>query len=110
MDTNRAIVDLAVADTDAGLLQAGLPAVIKLNSYAMRTFHGNVTVVSPKGEMEHDNRVFFARVLLPNADGVIRSGMEGRGKIRVAWYPAGYVIFRRPVMWMYSKMWSWFGW
>jgi RND family efflux transporter MFP subunit len=110
MDTSRAVVDVAVDDTDAGLLRAGLPAVIKLNSYAMRTFRGNVTVVSPKGEMEHDNRVFFARVLLPNADGVIRSGMEGRGKVRVAWYPAGYVIFRRPVVWMYSKIWSWFGW
>jgi hypothetical protein len=68
-------------------------------------------VVSPKGEVEHENRVFFARVLLPNADGAIRSGMEGRGKVRVEGYtPAGYVIFRRPVIWIYSKVWSWFGW
>lgn len=110
MDTSEALVDVAVDDTDAGMLRAGMPAVIKLNSYAMRTFHGNVAVVSPKGEMEHDNRVFFARVLLPNADGAIRSGMEGQGKVRVAWRPAGYVIFRRPVLWMYAKLWSWFGW
>ncbi|MGB6598472.1 MAG: GAF domain-containing protein [Candidatus Acidiferrum sp.] len=110
MDTSQAVVDVAVDDTDASLLKAGLPAAIKLNSYAMRTFHGNVALVSPKGEMDHDDRVFFARVLLPNADGVIRSGMEGRGKVRVAWYPSGYVIFRRPVVWAYSKLWSWFGW
>jgi RND family efflux transporter MFP subunit len=110
MDTSQAVVDVAVDDTDASLLKVGLPAAIKLNSYAMRTFHGNVAVVSPKGEMDHDNRVFFARVLLPNADGAIRSGMEGRGKVRVAWYPSGYVIFRRPVVWTYSKLWSWFGW
>src|SRR5271166_653965 len=111
MDTSRAVVDVAVDDADAGLLQAGQPAVIKLNSYAMRTFHGDVVVVSPKGEVEHDSRIFYARVLLPNGDGAIRSGMEGRGKVRVPGYtPAGYVIFRRPVIWIYSKLWSWFGW
>ena len=115
MDTSRAIVDVAVDDADAGMLRAGQAAVIKLNSYAMRTFRGNVLVVSPKGETEHESRVFFARVLLPNSDGAIRSGMEGLGKVRVMpqslpWYPAGYVIFRRPVIWIYSHLWSWFGW
>jgi len=110
MDTSRAVVDVAVEDTDAGLLRAGQRAVVKLNSYASRTFHGDVLVVSPKGEVQHDNRVFFARVLLPNSDGAIRSGMEGQGKINVALRPAGYVIFRRPVIWAYSKIWSWFGW
>jgi RND family efflux transporter MFP subunit len=115
MDTSRAIADVAVDDADAGMLRAGQAAVIKLNSYAMRTFRGNVLVVSPKGETEHESRVFFARVLLPNSDGAIRSGMEGLGKVRVMpqslpWYPAGYVIFRRPVIWIYSHLWSWFGW
>ncbi len=115
MDTSRAIVDVAVDDADAGMLRAGQAAVIKLNSYAMRTFRGNVLVVSPKGETEHESRVFFARVLLPNSDGAIRSGMEGLGKVRVMpqslpWYPAGYVIFRRPVIWIYSHLWSWSGW
>jgi RND family efflux transporter MFP subunit len=115
MDTSRAVVDLAVDEADAGMLRAGQAAVIKLNSYAIRTFRGNVLVVSPKGETEHESRVFFARVLLPNGDGAIRSGMEGMGKVRVMpqslpWYPAGYVIFRRPVIWIYSHLWSWFGW
>jgi RND family efflux transporter MFP subunit len=111
MDTSRAVGDVAVDDGDAGLLRAGEPAVIKLNSYAMRTFHGSVAVVSPRGEVAHDSRVFYARVVLPNDGGAIRSGMEGLGKVTVPGYnPAGYVIFRRPVLWIYSKLWSWFGW
>jgi len=111
MDTSRAVVDVAVDDGDAGLLRPGEPVVIKLNSYALRTFHGNVAVVSPKGEVAHDNRVFYARVILPNDSGAIRSGMEGLGKVTVPGYtPAGYVIFRRPVLWIYSRVWSWFGW
>jgi multidrug efflux pump subunit AcrA (membrane-fusion protein) len=103
-------VDVAIDDVDAGLLRQGLKTVVKLNSYPTRTFRGVVAIVSPKGEMQHDERVFFARVKLENPDGAIRAGMEGRGKVTVGWYPAGYVLFRRPVLWAYSKLWSWFGW
>ncbi len=110
MDTSQAVVDVAVDDADAGLLRPGLKTVVKLNSYPTRTFRGVVAIVSPKGEMQHDERVFFARVKLENPDGAIRAGMEGRGKVTVGWYPAGYVLFRRPVLWAYSKLWSWFGW
>jgi len=40
----------------------------------------------------------------------MRAGMQGRGKIWAGWRPAGYVLFRRPAMWIYSKLWNWFGW
>ena len=110
VDASSAVVDVAVDDTDAGYLRSGLKAVVKLNSYAMRTFHGQVIVVSPKGQTQGESQVFFARVLVPNDDGLIRTGMEGRGKVSVGWYPAGYVLFRRPAAWLYSRLWTWFGW
>jgi GAF domain-containing protein len=109
VDTSRAVVDVAVEDTDSGLLRAGAQASVKLNSFPMRIFRGGVIVVSPKGLLQGDARVFFARVALPNSDGAIRAGMEGRGKVRVGWYPAGYVLFRKPLLWIYSRAWSWFG-
>jgi RND family efflux transporter MFP subunit len=110
VDASSTVVDVAIDDANANLLRVGSKAVVKLNSYATRTFRGNVVVVSPKGEQQGDSRVFFARVLLPNSDGAIRTGMEGRGKVSVGWYPAGYVLFRRPALWLYSRIWSWFGW
>jgi RND family efflux transporter MFP subunit len=110
VDASSAVVDVAVGDADAGYLKSGAKAVIKLNSYPMRTFHGQVVVVSPKGQVQGESRVFFARVLVPNTDGAIRTGMEGRGKISAGWYPAGYVLFRRPAVWVYSRLWTWFGW
>ena len=110
VDTSSAEVDVAIDDMDAGLLRAGSPAVVKLNSYATRRFRGEVRVVSPKSEMQGESRVFYARVLVPNPDGIIRTGMEGRGKVWVGWDPAGYVLFRRPAMWSYSRLWSWLGW
>jgi len=109
VDTSRAVVDVAVEDSDSGLLRAGARASVKLNSFPTRIFRGDVIVVSPKGVLQGDSRVFFARVAVPNADGAIRAGMEGRGKVRVGWYPAGYVLFRKPFLWIYSRAWSWLG-
>ncbi len=67
-------------------------------------------MVSPISSLENDEKVFYARVLVSNPDGLIRSGMHGRGKVAAGWHPVGYVLFRRPAMWIYSKLWSWFGW
>ena len=110
VDASQATVDVAIEDADAGVLREGQRAVVKLNSYPTRTFHGDVIIVSPKAETVHETPVFYARVGVPNADGAIRSGMEGRGKIRIGWYPAAYVFFRRPFLWAYSKVWYWLGW
>jgi len=110
VDTSQAVVDVAVEDADAGLLKDGQKAVVKLNSYPTRTFHGDVDIVSPKATLFKDETVFFARVGVPNEDAAIRAGMEGRGKVRVGWYPAGYVFFRRPFLWLYAKIWYWLGW
>jgi RND family efflux transporter MFP subunit len=109
VDTSRAIVDVAIDDTDASLLRVGEPASVKLHSFPTRVFRGAVMVVSPKGTLQGDERVFFARVAVVNQDGMIRAGMEGRSKVRVGWYPAGYALFRRPWLWLYSKLWTWFG-
>jgi hypothetical protein len=88
----------------------GQKASVKLNSFPTRTFHGQVEVISPKAESVHEVPVFYSRVALSNADGAIRAGMEGRGKIWVGWRPAGYVLFRGPLLWAYSKLWYWLGW
>jgi RND family efflux transporter MFP subunit len=110
VDTSKATVDVAASDDDAGLLRVGQPASVKLNSYPAHTFHGQVDIVSPEAQKLQDSTVFYSRVGIPNADGLIRTGMQGRGKIRVGWRPAGYVFFRGPFFWAYSKLWYWFGW
>ena len=67
-------------------------------------------IVSPKAETLHESPVFLCAGGLANSDGAIRAGMEGRGKVRVGWYPAAYVLFRRAFLWMYAKAWYWLGW
>jgi RND family efflux transporter MFP subunit len=110
VDTTQATVDVAIDDANVGHLKVGQKAVVKLNSYPTRTFRGDVLIVSPKAEIVRETPVFYARVGVRNDDGAIRAGMEGRGKVRIGWYPAAYVFFRPAFLWLYSKVWYWLGW
>jgi RND family efflux transporter MFP subunit len=110
VDNSQALVDVAVDGSDAGLLRAGESARLKFESFPERTFRGQVAVVSPQATFKDTDLVFFARVSVPNADAALRAGMQGRSKIVTTWRPAGVVMFRRPAMWIWSKLWSWFGW
>ena len=110
VDTAQADVDVAVDERDVTLLRPGDNAAVKLEGFPNRTFRGQVIIISPKAQVENDDRVFYARVNVPNAAGLIRAGMQGRSKILTGWRPVGVVVFRRPAMWFWSKIWSWVGW
>ena len=110
VNTNRAQVDIAVDEDDLPLLSDGDGAAIKLESFPTRKFSGKVDVISPVSTTEVDRRVFHARVIVANPDGLLRPGMEGRGKIFSGWRPAGFVLFRGVGMWLWAKIWTWFGW
>jgi RND family efflux transporter MFP subunit len=111
-DTTHATVDVAVDENDVALLnhpKKPMGASLKLDGFPAETFKGTVEVVSPKSEAYGDHRVYFARVTVPNPDGQMRPGMQGRGKINSGWRPLGYVLLRRPAMWIWSLLWNWFG-
>ena len=110
VDTAQADIDVAIDERDVALLRPGDHAAVKLEGFPNRTFHGQVMVISPKAQVENDERFFYARVNVPNAAGLIRTGMQGRSKIVTGWRPVGVVVFRRPAMWFWSKVWSWVGW
>jgi RND family efflux transporter MFP subunit len=110
INTSGAMVDVAIDQEEVRFLKPGEESAVKLESFPTRTFKGTVTIVSPKSVSNGDDRVFFARVSVPNPDGKIRPGMQGRGKVWAGWRPAGYVLLRRPLVWIWSKLWSWFGW
>jgi RND family efflux transporter MFP subunit len=110
IETSQVTVDVAVPEDVATLLRQGEGASIKLESFPLRIFRGQVGRISPQSEVQSDERVFVARVNVSNPDGAMRPGMQGQGKVSVGWHPAGYVFFRGPAMWVWDKLWSWFGW
>ena len=110
VDSSRAIVDVGFDEQDMVLLRRGAAAAVKLEGYPTRTFRGSVDVVSPKSQADRDSRLFYARITIPNSDGRLRPGMQGRAKISAGWAPVGFVVFRRPAMWIYSILWRELGW
>ncbi|MGA8528806.1 MAG: efflux RND transporter periplasmic adaptor subunit, partial [Acidobacteriaceae bacterium] len=91
VSTDSVSVDVAVPERDVSLLRVGDPARVKLESFPARTFGGRVGVVSPASQVVGDDRTFYARIMVPNPDGRLRSGMQGYGKIRTGLRPLGYV-------------------
>jgi RND family efflux transporter MFP subunit len=109
-DTTNTGIDVSIDQADLPLLRSGAAAAIKLEAYPQETFRGSVTVVSLQSQIERDQRVFYARVSVRNSEGMMRPGMQGVGKVSAGWRALGVVLLRRPVMWLYSLLWSWGGW
>jgi RND family efflux transporter MFP subunit len=110
LDLSSAIVDIAIPQSDAALLRAGQSATIKLDSYPQRSWRGGVAAISPQAVAGDGVRTFAARIPVANTDALLRSGMTGRAKIFVGYRRAGYVLLRRPTLWVWQTLWNWFGW
>jgi GAF domain-containing protein len=110
LDLSSAVVNIAFPQRDAALVRPGQPAAIKLDSYPQRSWHNTIAVVSPQAQQADGEGTFAARVPLSNADGTLRAGMTGRAKIFIGFRPAGYVLLRRPALWIWQIMWNWIGW
>jgi RND family efflux transporter MFP subunit len=110
LDLSSAVVDIAVAQGDVALIALGDNAAVKLDSYPQRSWRGAVEVVSPEATVGDGARTFAVRVPLPNEDGALRAGMTGKGKIFVGYRPAGYVLLRKPALWIWQTLWNWIGW
>jgi len=110
LDLSSAVVDVSVAQGDVSLVSAGDQTAVKLDSYPQRSWHGMVSVVSPEATPGDGVRTFAVRVPLANADAALRAGMTGKGKIFVGYRPAGYVLLRKPALWIWQTLWNWIGW
>jgi RND family efflux transporter MFP subunit len=110
LDLRSAIMEIAIPERDASLLRAGEAAAVKLDSFPQRTWHSEVSVVSPLAQAGDGVRTFSAEVPVSNTDAVLRAGMSGRAKVLIGWKPAGYVLLRAPALWLWQTLWDWIGW
>lgn len=110
LDLSSALVQVAIPERDTVLMKPGESVAIKLDSYPRRTFRGRISVVSPEAKAEDGDRAFIVEVPLPNSDASLRAGMTGRAKVSLGWHAAGYVMLRRPALWLWQTLWNWIGW
>jgi RND family efflux transporter MFP subunit len=109
VDTKHARVNVQVDEDDLSLVREGETTAVKLDAYPLRTFDGQVALISPTSVVDGNQRAFLARISVPNERELLRGGMRGRGKIKVGWRPSGYVVFRGLASWAWAKAWSMFG-
>jgi multidrug resistance efflux pump len=110
LDLSSAVVNVAVDEADIPLVRPGQAVSIKFDSFPARTWHGQVAMVSPEAQASDGQRVFYARIFLDNKSAELRAGMEGHAKIFDGYHCAGYVLLRRPALWLWETLWNWIGW
>ncbi|HEY2823983.1 MAG TPA: efflux RND transporter periplasmic adaptor subunit [Gemmatimonadales bacterium] len=68
----RAMVD----ETDIGKLNPGLAVTITVDAYPNRTFTGQVLKIEPQSVVQQNVTLFPVTMVLPNADHLLRPGMN----------------------------------
>lgn len=110
LDLSSAVVNVAIDEANVPLVHPGQKVAIKFNSFPATTWHGQVEIVSPEAQATEGERFFYARVPLDNQSALLRAGMDGRAKIFDGYHSAGYVLLRRPSLWLWETLWNWIGW
>lgn len=73
-----------VNESDIGQIQPSQGARISVEAYPERTFHGEVVRIDPLAVVEQNVTTFPVLVRLPNADGLLKPGMNAEVAIEVA--------------------------
>ncbi len=110
LDLSSALLQISIPERDTLLTKPGDKVAIKLDSYPRRTFHGQISVVSPEATAGDGDRNFTVEVPVSNADASLLAGMTGHAKVSLGWHAAGYVLLRRPALWIWQTLWNWIGW
>jgi len=98
-------VDVAVPEAEAALLKIGEPLALKIHPYPTRTWHGEVTRIGASVHQEGKERFVLVESRVPNADGSLRAGMLGQGKVSAGPRPLLYVLLRKPARWIWLELW-----
>lgn len=105
-NVNPIVIEVAVPESDIGLVSPGQEVWLKANAFPERKFIGRVSRISPQATVEQDERVFIVRAEIDNADQSLRTGMLGRTKILTGSRSIGYVLLRDPARWVRKKIWN----
>jgi RND family efflux transporter MFP subunit len=113
VEQDRMAAEMSVPEGDLALVQPGKKVALKLNAYPTTTFDGEVDRIGAQTQAEAGDQYFIVRALFTNRDGLARSGMVGRARIRSGggwfqsgWYPVGYALLRSPFQWAWQKAWA----
>src|SRR5262245_9819047 len=111
VEPERRKLEIAIPETDAALVAAGMPVKLKLYAHPTRSFRARVERVgveagTASGDDASTDRVLLVRANLEGA-GTFVPGMTGRAKIDTGRAPVVRVLLRRPARWIWNAIWGW---
>lgn len=83
-DLDTVQVKALVDETDIGKIQPGQPVTVRVTAYPNQPFEGSVLKVEPQATAEQTVTTFAVLMVLDNASGLLRPGMNADVEIRVA--------------------------
>jgi RND family efflux transporter MFP subunit len=104
-DVRTVTAEVAVPEADAALVRPGQKTALKFNPYPGTLFRGEVARVAPRIREEGDQRFLIAEVAVPNPDGRLKTGMLGNGKVSVGTRRVITALFRKPLRYLWNKIW-----
>ena len=104
-DTGAVTAEVAVPESDAALVASGQPVALKMNPFPTRVFRGTVERVGAELRQEGDQSFVIAEARVENPGDALRAGMLGTGKVAAATRPLGYALFRKPLRYLWLKIW-----
>jgi RND family efflux transporter MFP subunit len=104
-DVRNVTAEVAVPETEAFLVRVGEPVTLKLNPYPTRIFRGSVTRVGAHVREDGKDRFVVAEVRIENPEGLLKTGMLGKAKISDGKRPMIAAIFRKPVRYVWARLW-----
>ena len=106
VDDRRVIVDMPVPEKEIGDVAPGYPIVLKVRTYPKQSYLALVKSISPIAVEAGMQRKVVIRGELDNADGSLKAGMTGVGKILCGRRMIGELVTRRAIRWLRTEFWE----
>lgn len=104
-ETSR--VEISVSEDEAAYLKAGQAVTLKARAIPFETFEAKVEGISATAirTTTVGHKVVLVHCQIENADGRLKSGMTGFGRISRGWNTIGTFISTRGVRYLRTEFW-----
>ena len=99
-------IEMPVPEKEIGDVRLGFPITIKLRGYPNRWYQARVKSIAPVAAAAGSERTVLVQGELPNADGSLRAGMTGVGKILCGKRTIYEIASRRAIRWLRTEFWE----
>jgi putative peptide zinc metalloprotease protein len=106
-DDSSLEAEIEVPESDIGDVVVGATVRIKMWAFPNRTLYGSVTKIDPVAVEKSFGKVVPVTIVVPTANGELRSGMTGHGKVEGGTKLVIVAFTRWLVRFVTIEIWSW---